>query len=219
MLIKFHWIVLIVALLVIGASNNAFAFIVINEFLADVPLGLAGDANGDGVRSGSQDEFVEIVNWGDSEVSIAQWVLRDAVSTRHIFDIGTNLMPYECIVLFGGGQPTGFSVQTVTASSGGLSLNNDGDLIQLFSEGGVLKDQVSYGSAADNDQSLVRNPECAGDFRMHAGIPGAQGALFSPGVRAEGTPFSCPTVPEPAHCFLFGLGAVLRCIKRYRRKE
>ena len=33
-----------------------------NEVLADPPTGLAGDANHDGVRDGTQDEFVELVN-------------------------------------------------------------------------------------------------------------------------------------------------------------
>jgi len=36
--------------------------ILINEFLADPADGLAGDANGDGVRDSSHDEFVELVN-------------------------------------------------------------------------------------------------------------------------------------------------------------
>jgi uncharacterized protein (TIGR03437 family) len=34
----------------------------INEVLADPPNGFAGDANHDGVRDGTQDEFVELVN-------------------------------------------------------------------------------------------------------------------------------------------------------------
>src|SRR5207253_643028 len=42
-----------------GDPNRA---VIINEVLADPPDGIAGDANHDGVRDGTDDEFVELVN-------------------------------------------------------------------------------------------------------------------------------------------------------------
>jgi len=46
----------------ITLSGSSLREIVINEILADPPDGAAGDANRDGVRDSSQDEFVEFVN-------------------------------------------------------------------------------------------------------------------------------------------------------------
>ncbi len=53
---------------------------VINEIHADPDGSLAGDANGDGTRSSSQDEFVEIVNRTGSDVDVSGWTLADAVA-------------------------------------------------------------------------------------------------------------------------------------------
>src|SRR4051794_31368354 len=36
--------------------------LIINEYMASPPAGIAGDANGDGTRSATQDEFIELVN-------------------------------------------------------------------------------------------------------------------------------------------------------------
>ena len=54
---------------------------VINEFLADPASGSAGDANGDGTRSFSEDEFVEIVNDTGSDVDISGLTLSVGVGT------------------------------------------------------------------------------------------------------------------------------------------
>ena len=44
---------------------------IINEILAKVPLGIEGDANGDGVRDNSwEDEFVELINWTNHTVDL-----------------------------------------------------------------------------------------------------------------------------------------------------
>jgi len=56
-------------------TNRAQAFIVINEILADPPAGVFGDANGDGVTSSSQDEFVELLNTGNSAINLS-WIRR-----------------------------------------------------------------------------------------------------------------------------------------------
>lgn len=60
-------LILVSLLLVIsGGSSPVWANLIINELLIDPPPGLAGDANGDGVRNGGQDEFIELVNTADS---------------------------------------------------------------------------------------------------------------------------------------------------------
>ncbi|TPV93066.1 MAG: lamin tail domain-containing protein, partial [Myxococcales bacterium FL481] len=50
--------------------------LVINEIHADPASGSAGDANRDGTRDSADDEFIEIVNTGDSVQTLANWTLR-----------------------------------------------------------------------------------------------------------------------------------------------
>ncbi len=166
--------------------------IILNEFLADPPPGEAGDANRDGNRSSTQDEFVELVNTGETSVDISSWQLTDRVKVRHTFPPNTVIPAGAAIVVFGGGSPTGsFSGAIVqTADSGTLSLNNSGDTISLINSAGDTVLTHSYGSEAGKDESLSRSPDLTGDFVGHSSIPEAQGALFSPGSRADGTAFS-----------------------------
>jgi len=45
--------------------------------LADPAAGVEGDANGDGARHTYEDEFVEILNLGPTQVDLAGWRLGD----------------------------------------------------------------------------------------------------------------------------------------------
>jgi len=105
---------------------KAEAFIVINEFLADPAADLSGDSNQDGVRSGSADEFIEILNFSDTAMDISGWSLTDAVSTRHVFPSTTVLSSFEYLVVFAGGSPNLPGIDWQVASSGFLGLNNEG---------------------------------------------------------------------------------------------
>jgi hypothetical protein len=166
----------------VTAAGSAVA---INELLADPPAGLDGDANGDGVRDTADDEFVEIVNRSASPVDLTGWEIRDATSTRHVFPSGPVLQAGEMYVVFGGGTPSGIPAGTETASTGGLSLNNTADSVQLVDAGGVIQDAHSYGSEANADQSLIRVPDGTGQWTR----PGDQGFgwAFSPGAPNAGT--------------------------------
>ena len=164
--------------------------LVINEFLADPAPDLAGDANGDGTRNGSQDEFVEIVNISSDDVDVSGWTLSDEYSVRHEFAAGS-IIPAKCnMVIFGGGTPTGSFGGAViqTASGGYLGLNNDGDSISL-SNGVVVMATVSYGAEGGENQSLTRDPDIDGEFVLHSLAAGGDGALFSPGTMVDGTKF------------------------------
>src|SRR6185295_18022396 len=108
------------------------------EILADPATTIAGDSNGDGVSSSTQDEFVEFLNTGGSLVDISGWKLNDAVSTRHIFPASTLLLPSHYLVVFGGGAPQIPGVDWQLASTGGLSLNNTSETLTLFD----VSDQV-----------------------------------------------------------------------------
>lgn len=184
-----------------GAVNTGQSFgtppppLVINEFQADPATDISGDANGDGVRDSSQDEFVELVNGSGVDLDISGWTLSDAVSTRHTFPAGT-IIPAGCnIVVFGGGIPTGTFGNAVVqvASSGAIGFNNGGDTITV-NDGTSDVVTYSYGSEGGNNQSLTRDPDITGaTFVEHSTATGSGGSLYSPGTQINGTQFSgCP---------------------------
>ncbi len=199
------------------------AGITINEILADPASGLQGDANGDGVRSGSRDEFVEIVyDASESALDISGWTLSDATSIRHIFPSGTLLDPHTAIVVFGGGSPTGSfgSAIVQTASTGGLGLNNAGDTV-LLSNGLGMDVTVLYGAEAGDNQSITRDPDITGAFTRHLLAVGSGGARFSPGTTVSRMPFSAPdsdsgatAVPVPGALSLVILGCGSLLVRR-----
>jgi uncharacterized protein (TIGR03437 family) len=185
------------------------AIVIINEVLAD-PSGskatdLQGDANHDGVRSGSEDEFVELVNSTGAGINISGWTVLTHSSTstretkRHTFAANTTLRAGQAIVVFGGGtfNPSDGvfgCAQVVKASSGRLSLTNTALTVRIRDGSGNLVTQLSYGSEGNKNQSLTRSPDVTGPFEQHTTATGAGGRRFSPGVKLNGTPFGNCTV-------------------------
>ena len=213
---KIAGFLLVVAMVILNAPA-ARASVVINEIFADPPAGLTGDANQDGVRSATQDEFIELMNSGLAEANISDWSLWDSVAVRHIFPSGTVLASKAFLVVFGGGSPALAGTNWQVASTGTLGLNNGGDTVRLSDAGHQVMDQVLYGGLADNDQSLARYPDGEGtEFVLHTGIEQASGALFSPGlglnpiivetIPEEEEPISNPVVPELPTLIYFGMG-------------
>ncbi|HEV8188856.1 MAG TPA: Calx-beta domain-containing protein, partial [Pyrinomonadaceae bacterium] len=184
--------------------------ILINEVLADPPSGIAGDANHDGVRDGTQDEFVELVNGTSNEaISLSNWTIRTrpagstTETTRFTFASGTSLPAGAAIVVFGGGNfnpshPVFGCAQVVKATtSAGLSLTNSGLTVLVRDGAGNLITQFSYGGSTGldggNSQSLTRSPDITGGFMQHRAAAGDNGGSYSPGLRLNGTPFGfCP---------------------------
>jgi uncharacterized protein (TIGR03437 family) len=181
--------------------------LVLNEILADPPDGAAGDANHDGARSSTQDEFIEIVNASTVDLDIGGYQLAvraagGADIVRHIFAAHTVVAPGAAVVVFGGAQTATFDPMhpafagalVVTASTGGLSLTNGGSTVKLLDPSGATVEQLSYGGAtdidADRNQSLTRAPDITGDFALHQSAPESNGRAFSPGTRIDGAPFS-----------------------------
>lgn len=186
--------------------------VVINEALADPPgtasTDLVGDANHDGVRDSTQDEFVELVNGTSSDlISLSNWTIKTRATgsttetTRFTFASGTSIPAGEAIVVFGGGganfnpsDPIFGCAQVVKATtSSGLSLTNNGLTILLRDASGNLIAQFSYGGSTgldgDNNQSLTRSPDVTGAFVQHTAAAGANGRAYSPGLRTNGAPF------------------------------
>jgi hypothetical protein len=184
----------------VGIEDNDAAGrgFIINEVLFDPPGGDAGDANRDGTRSASADEFIEFVNDSDTPMDLSGFTLYDATNfaTRtplHTFPANTIVAPKSVYVLFGGGTPTGdFSGATVAVSdAGNMSLNNAADVITLLDGAGnvfLTFDTANDGAGIDfgADQSVTRSPEITGSFAVHTNANA--NLLFSPGSRADGTP-------------------------------
>jgi hypothetical protein len=172
--------------------------LVINEFLADPPETVAGDANADGARSPSQDEFIEIVNRTAAPLDLSGFKLSDAEAVRHVFPPRTVLPPFEAAVVFGGGSPGGQFGNAAEnglvfkASSGELSLNNGGDTIKLEDADGHIIEEIKFGATeGSQNQALNRSPDIDGaTFLPHALVDLAGSRLFSPGTKASGETFT-----------------------------
>ena len=167
--------------------------LLINEVLADPGL---LDAGCDGVVDTGDDEFVELVNTGQSALCLDGWTLTDAdAAARHRFPLGSRIAPGETLVVFGGGVPTGSfggaSVQWA-AFGGSLSLSNAGDLLLLSDATGALAQSISWGDCDDRpcapehlpfilgiDESVTRWPPFTGGFEPHASVAGVR---YSPGI-------------------------------------
>ena len=174
------------------------AFVIINEFLADPAAGLAGDSNKDGVRSASNDEFIEILNYGPHPVDLTGWSLADASATRHVFPQETTLLPYQYLTVFGGGAPQLGGIFWQLATTGVLSLNNSNETIFLRDANVYLIDEVQYASEGNKDQSLTRYPEGTSPiFVEHESLPQSAGAAFSPGTGVDGKPLALAQVAIP----------------------
>ncbi|MDC1365278.1 lamin tail domain-containing protein, partial [Algibacter sp.] len=174
-------------------ENNGCPWLgfLINEVLYDPASGDAGDANGDGTRDANEDEFIEFYNSGP-ELDLSGYTISDASSLRHTFPAGTILQPNDVLVLFGGGTPTGnFGGALVqTASEGQINMSNSGDLVTLADASRNVVLTFDVEPLSNNpDESYTRNPDLIGGFEQHSTIEGANGTLFSPGTKLDGTSF------------------------------
>jgi uncharacterized protein YuzE len=181
-----------------GGGNPGLGFR-INEVLFDPPSGTAGDANGDGTRSASEDEFIEFVNDSDQAVDLSGFTLYDATNLdlgepRHTFPDGTIIPPGGVYVLFGGGTPTGSfgGAQVGISTTGNMNLSNADDVItilDLLGEVFLTFDTQGEGAGIDfgADQSVTRSPDISGDFILHSTANPA--LLYSPGTKVDGSSF------------------------------
>ena len=155
--------------------------VVINEILANPPSGAAGDANGDGVRHGFEDEFVELWNSGTEPADLSGWRLGDDdVGPDRLFQFPENsLLPVGgYVTLFGGGSPQGVAGGVVVDDGRiGDGLSNAGDRVVLVSADGVDTLQVVGFGKGRPGISWVRGRD--GTLVEHDRLPG-KGA-FSPG--------------------------------------
>lgn len=178
----------LIGLVSCGARPPEEGDIVLNEYL---PAPLVADVNCDGVWSGTTDEFIELVSVASRTLDLSDVTLSDSAGVTHTFSSGTELEPNGVIVVYGGGTPTcalpaGVAVEV--ASTGSLSLNDDGDVITIKNAEGTTIDVSGY-SVTRSDVSYCRDPELSGSFVYHEAIIAANGSTYSPGRKADGSEF------------------------------
>ena len=177
--------------------------IAFNEVLADGNTD--GDPNEDGTKDPTEDEFVELVNVSNATVDLSGWMLVESDweewLPRYTFPEGTTLEPMGAVVLFGGGDaPESTDAIYYDASNAedpgipyGLDLDDSGDLVRLLDTELLMVAAFAYGDAGGNpgvsDESMTRDPDLTGTFIPHSFADGADGAIFSPGFRVDGTAF------------------------------
>lgn len=166
-----------------GTDPGPLPNLIINEVLPNEPI-----PPGQTV-SDTHYEFIEVYNAGTSTADLSGWSLSDSASVRHVFAPGTTVAPGRAYVVFGGvrGFPAG-TPATVAASSGGLGLNNDSDVVRLLAPDGSNVDEMSYGSTLDNI-SFNRSPDATpgAAFQYHHVM--TPGLTSSPGLRVNGQTF------------------------------
>ncbi len=161
-------------------STPASNALVINEIFADPLNTLVGDANGDGTGNLLQDEFIELYNTTETAIDLTGWKLADADQDRHTFLQGTIIPTRGSLVVFGGGTLTSIPGVVQAATTGSLSLDDDGDTVTLKDASGTVIKTVTYGTEAGDNQSIARNPDFTGDFVKHTTIT-TNAVRFSPG--------------------------------------
>ena len=105
-------------------------------------------------------------------------------------------------LFFGGGQDSTFNTgqpstkfsgaYVYTASGGNFRLSNSGATVSLKNAAGTELASFTYGTGACNagdDQSVTLDPELTGTCVKHSTVTAANGALFSPGTKVDGTKF------------------------------
>ena len=188
---------LLLLVILLAFAPLAEATVVISEVLADPPTGDAGDANQDGQRDTYEDEFIELYNAGSAPVDISGWQLcDDDVELDNCFQFPSDAViePGSYVVLFGGGNPSGFTVPVYTDDGTiGNGLKNSGEAIRLIDDTGAEVASVSHDDWP-SDQSIVRNPPDGDAFEPHK-TASPTGEPFSPGRATDAEP-ETPEVPE-----------------------
>lgn len=171
------------------------AQLVINEILADP----ASDWDGDGQVSYSNDEWIEVVNLGDSPVDLSAYLVADGEGEPvWRYGFAGVLGPGEVRAVYGSEskaweQANGFPVY-------GLSLNNTGDRLALYRivlPDTLLVDAYTYSDpAADDDRSVGRGEQSPGTWTIFDLLNPCTDTCDPPGngcMPTPGSPNECIT--------------------------
>ncbi len=114
------------------------ANLIINELHADPAAGIAGDANGDGVRDAREDEFVELYNRNaTADIDVSNWILRVGANDLFTFPAGT-IWAAETVLV-----PTGNGTATLTYTG---QVADEGTLftITVTADDGMATDSADF---------------------------------------------------------------------------
>jgi hypothetical protein len=129
-------------------TPTSYACVCLSELL---PMPRAVDWDGDGVAN-HRDEWIELYNPSEQEVSLAGWVLDDYP------DAGTAPFTFPTGSVLG---PGAYGVYYLRDT--GVVLNNDGDQVRLIAPDGSVRDQVDF-PAIEADASYGRRAGCTGEW-------------------------------------------------------
>ncbi len=178
-----------------GTSGPISAQVVLNELMADP----ARDWDGDGQYNYRDDEWIEILNRGETTVDISSLILADGEDDPvWRFRFSGVLEPGCVAIVFGSDsrsweEANGFPVY-------GLSLNNAGDCVSLYivdGEDTTLLDRHVYGNKeTQDDRSIGRGVD--GEelwivFDAYNPMPPGSVPAGSGCVPTPGTPNACTT--------------------------
>lgn len=130
-----------------GLVSTSSAALIINEVLYDADTGGPDAA----------DEWVEIYNRGDANVSLAGWTLRDHARAVPLPDIVVPARGFAVIAAsdsFFERYPAFDGIAAWLVGRIGNGLGNDGDLLELVAPSGAVIDAVSW----DDDASALDPP-------------------------------------------------------------
>ncbi len=196
-------------------AAHAQAQLIINEVLYDPSNTLLeGDANGDGVYSQTEDEFIEFVNTGNASLNLSGYQIWDDTligTLVYTIPAGTILPPQGALVVFGGGKPVGlFGGALVLADTGvsGLNLNNLGEVIAIKDSSGKTILTFNSDALSNNpNESYTRNPDLIGAFVQHTAINTFK---YTPGRKVNGGSFI--TTPSKLITFKVDVNALTSLI-------
>jgi len=165
--------------------------LVLNEYMA--ADGTTADSNCDGSTTGTNDEFIELVNSSTTKtLDLGGVQVHDMqVGLRHTLAGGTFLPPGKALVVWSGGAPACPGVNYFATTSGGLGLNDSGgDAVIVKPAGAVGADLINFPyTTTTAGVSANRSPDITGaTFVLHTAVAGAVGS-FSPGKRSDNTAF------------------------------
>lgn len=183
---------LFVTVLVLSSlAPDSVAQIRLNEILADPGT----DWDGSGEIDSKNDEWVEIANTGTSSVDLSTLRLSDlSAGTDFRFALSGTLAPGQVRVVYGSEVVAWQQANGVSAF--GLSLNNSGDTVYLYSIAGVettLVDSYAYTTnEVKDDRAAGRLPNGTGPWVIFDGLNPytgtdfiATGCMPSPGAGTE----------------------------------
>ncbi len=177
-------------IIIFTAPGSSYPPVILSEFLPDPesPLGT---------------EWVELKNRSNLDIDIGSWYLGDEVSLNPIAPDTLSITPYEYLVLCRDSiafvDYYGVPDYRLVELSGWPSLNNNGDLIRLVDNYGIVADSIRYDSGYGGNITWARGEATGytdrwGRSPEAGGTPGAENEVLFP---AQSNAIEVTVDPDP----------------------